>query len=224
MVIGDWWTMGSEGERVPGDAQGPRSSNKVCLQYTCLLSWSGQYERGLILFLCRHRSQCKKGVLAAGHNRGKGRKWAALSKAGWRNRVTTGGLHPAGWRVPGQASREKQQQKNISWHLEQIWFSQLDLNVITYELVWHLEPSHCILLLDINNLLPQARSPWDNDKMKQSKATSSVCPSTDKKHGCWATHRTLKHRSGFFSNSIQSRVNSASLDSLPNHPIQAQIL
>lgn len=145
--------------------------------------------------------------LAAGHNRGKGRKWATLSKAAWRNRVTTGGLHPVGWRVPGQASREEQQQKSISWHLERIWFSQWDLNVITYELVWHLESSHCILLLDINHLLPQARSPWDNDKMKQSKATSSICPSTDKKHGCWATHRTLKHRSDLFSNSIQSRVN-----------------
>lgn len=115
MVTGDWWTMGSEGERVPGDAQGPRSSNKVWLHIPICSPDPGSV-KGVWFCSCLGTGHsARKESLAAGHNRGKGRKWATISKEAWRNRVTTGGVHPVGWRVPGQASREEQQQKSISW-------------------------------------------------------------------------------------------------------------
>lgn len=104
---------------------------------------------------------------SGGYSRGKGGKWATLSKAGWRNRVSLGSV-PSGEESPWPVSTEEKQKKAALDICS--WFLQVVLNVITNGSDIESQVIFSYWILTISYL--QTRSPWDNEKMKQTRATS----------------------------------------------------
>lgn len=88
-----------------------------------------------------------------------------------------------------------------------------------YQWVWHWEPGH-FLLLDTNNLLSPDKvtlRQWKNE----TEQGYFIILNTDKNMVIMSSTKHSNIETPSFSNNNQSGANAASLDHLPNHPIQA---